>query len=163
LCQKFFQKVNDHLNEMACGYLLIKISPDLFIRENDDITVFQVNITRPRWVSFQLVILGVAIFPIKKMASNQKIGVVYGLLTPLPVDSPHLVNKKKIKVWVWPPNTDPHQEPTQRVLRCYWFLLHASALRNGQRVREVRQGPDGFLYGLTDDPYGSLIRLEPTG
>ena len=31
----------------------------------------------------------------------------------------------------------------------------------GQRVRDVRQGPDGLLYILTDDPNGQLIRLEP--
>ncbi|PZV07106.1 MAG: hypothetical protein DCF32_08185 [Leptolyngbya sp.] len=31
----------------------------------------------------------------------------------------------------------------------------------GQRVRDVRQGPDGFLYVLTDDPNGRLVRLEP--
>jgi glucose/arabinose dehydrogenase len=40
-------------------------------------------------------------------------------------------------------------------------VLAQSALRIGQRVREVRQGPDGLLYVLTDEPYGSLIRLEP--
>ncbi len=33
----------------------------------------------------------------------------------------------------------------------------------GQRVRDVRQGPDGFLYLLTDAPRGQLIRLEPVG
>jgi aldose sugar dehydrogenase len=33
----------------------------------------------------------------------------------------------------------------------------------GQRVRDVRQGPDGLLYILTDDSDGRLIRLEPTG
>jgi len=33
----------------------------------------------------------------------------------------------------------------------------------GQRVRDLRQGPDGFLYLLTDDPRGQLIRLEPAG
>lgn len=33
----------------------------------------------------------------------------------------------------------------------------------GQRVRDVRQGPDGLVYVLTDDPNGQLIRLEPTG
>jgi glucose/arabinose dehydrogenase len=33
----------------------------------------------------------------------------------------------------------------------------------GQRVRDVRQGPDGFLYLLTDAPRGRLIRLEPVG
>jgi aldose sugar dehydrogenase len=31
----------------------------------------------------------------------------------------------------------------------------------GQRVRDVRQGPDGLLYILTDDANGRLIRLEP--
>jgi len=31
-----------------------------------------------------------------------------------------------------------------------------------QRVREVRQGPDGFVYILTDENAGGLFRLEPT-
>ena len=31
----------------------------------------------------------------------------------------------------------------------------------GQRVRDVRQGPDGLLYILTDEDNGELIRLEP--
>ncbi len=31
----------------------------------------------------------------------------------------------------------------------------------GQRVRDVRQGPDGLLYVLTDAQDGQLIRLEP--
>jgi len=31
----------------------------------------------------------------------------------------------------------------------------------GQRVRDVRQGPDGLLYILTDEDNGRLIRLEP--
>jgi len=31
----------------------------------------------------------------------------------------------------------------------------------GERVRDVRQGPDGFLYLLTDNPKGRLIRLSP--
>ncbi len=30
-----------------------------------------------------------------------------------------------------------------------------------QRVREVRQGPDGFVYLLTDEDPGALLRLEP--
>ena len=29
------------------------------------------------------------------------------------------------------------------------------------RIRDVRQGPDGFLYLLTDAPNGLLVRLEP--
>ena len=32
----------------------------------------------------------------------------------------------------------------------------------GQRVRDVRQGPDGLIYVLTDSDHGQLIRLEPT-
>ena len=31
-----------------------------------------------------------------------------------------------------------------------------------QRIREVRQGPDGFLYLLTDEDAGALLRIEPT-
>ncbi len=31
-----------------------------------------------------------------------------------------------------------------------------------QRIREVRQGPDGLLYLLTDEEPGVLLRLEPT-
>jgi glucose/arabinose dehydrogenase len=30
-----------------------------------------------------------------------------------------------------------------------------------QRIREVRSGPDGFIYLLTDDDDGKLLRLEP--
>ncbi|HWP64590.1 MAG TPA: PQQ-dependent sugar dehydrogenase [Candidatus Limnocylindria bacterium] len=31
----------------------------------------------------------------------------------------------------------------------------------GRRIRNVRQGPDGLLYLLTDHPDGQLLRLEP--
>lgn len=31
----------------------------------------------------------------------------------------------------------------------------------GQRIRDVREGPDGWLYVLTDDRDGQLIRLQP--
>jgi len=31
----------------------------------------------------------------------------------------------------------------------------------GQRVRDVRQGPDGYIYVVTDDPKGSLYKIEP--
>ena len=31
----------------------------------------------------------------------------------------------------------------------------------GARIRDVRTGPDGFLYLLTDHPDGKLLRLEP--
>lgn len=33
----------------------------------------------------------------------------------------------------------------------------------GERIRDVRDGPDGFLYLLLDAPQGSLVRLEPGG
>lgn len=29
------------------------------------------------------------------------------------------------------------------------------------RIRDVRAGPDGFLYLLTDESNGKLVRLEP--
>lgn len=31
----------------------------------------------------------------------------------------------------------------------------------GQRIREVREGPDGLLYLLTDHDRGALLRVEP--
>ena len=30
-----------------------------------------------------------------------------------------------------------------------------------QRIREVRQGPDGYLYLLTDEKEGAVLRIEP--
>jgi glucose/arabinose dehydrogenase len=30
-----------------------------------------------------------------------------------------------------------------------------------RRVRDVRQGPDGFLYVLTDHSPGQVLRIEP--
>jgi glucose/arabinose dehydrogenase len=30
-----------------------------------------------------------------------------------------------------------------------------------QRIREVKQGPDGFLYALTDETFGAVLRIEP--
>jgi glucose/arabinose dehydrogenase len=30
----------------------------------------------------------------------------------------------------------------------------------GQRIRDVRQGPDGFMYALTDQSAGALLKLE---
>ena len=36
-------------------------------------------------------------------------------------------------------------------------LLHGS----GERIRDVRQGPDGLLYMVTDSPQGRLLRLQP--
>lgn len=33
----------------------------------------------------------------------------------------------------------------------------------GERVRDVRQGPDGFIYVLTDETAGRMLRLQPRG
>ena len=40
-------------------------------------------------------------------------------------------------------------------------VISQTALRIGHRVRDVRQGPDGLIYVLTDESDGHLIRLEP--
>lgn len=40
-------------------------------------------------------------------------------------------------------------------------IIRQQSIRIGQRVRDVRQSPDGFLYVLTDENNGKLIRLEP--
>jgi glucose/arabinose dehydrogenase len=38
---------------------------------------------------------------------------------------------------------------------------HKLLAQLGERVRDVRQGPDGWLYLLTDSPRGRLLRLVP--
>jgi glucose/arabinose dehydrogenase len=30
-----------------------------------------------------------------------------------------------------------------------------------QRIRDIRQGPDGLLYLLTEEDQGALLRIEP--
>ena len=30
-----------------------------------------------------------------------------------------------------------------------------------QRIREVKPGPDGYLYALTDETFGAILRVEP--
>lgn len=42
-------------------------------------------------------------------------------------------------------------------------IVHEERLLERQvgRIRDVRQGPDGYLYLLTDAPNGQLLRLEP--
>ncbi|MDY7014860.1 MAG: PQQ-dependent sugar dehydrogenase, partial [Cyanobacteriota bacterium] len=42
-------------------------------------------------------------------------------------------------------------------------VTNEESISIGQRVRDVRQGPDGLLYVLTDERNGQLIRLEPVG
>jgi len=36
-------------------------------------------------------------------------------------------------------------------------------IERGQRVRDVRQGPDGMLYIVTDEDDGELWRISPAG
>lgn len=40
-------------------------------------------------------------------------------------------------------------------------VIAQESIHIGQRVRDVRQGPDGLLYVLTDHGNGRLIRIEP--
>ncbi|MDJ0591522.1 MAG: PQQ-dependent sugar dehydrogenase [Pleurocapsa sp. MO_226.B13] len=42
-------------------------------------------------------------------------------------------------------------------------VLSEESIPIGQRVRDVRQSPDGMLYVLTDEPNGALIGIEPEG
>ena len=30
-----------------------------------------------------------------------------------------------------------------------------------QRIREVKPGPDGFIYAITDEPFGAVLKIEP--
>jgi glucose/arabinose dehydrogenase len=41
-------------------------------------------------------------------------------------------------------------------------VIRESVLPIGARVRDVRQGPDGFLYVLTDEAEGRLLRVAAT-
>jgi glucose/arabinose dehydrogenase len=41
-------------------------------------------------------------------------------------------------------------------------VLEEREIRTGKRVRDVRQGPDGHIYIITDERNGELIRLKPT-
>lgn len=42
-------------------------------------------------------------------------------------------------------------------------IADQSALRVGTRVRDVREGPDGAIWVLTDESNGRLFRFEPAG
>jgi glucose/arabinose dehydrogenase len=45
-----------------------------------------------------------------------------------------------------------------------WEELHRESMLREleQRIRDVRQGPDGFLYVLTAENDGALLRIEPS-
>jgi glucose/arabinose dehydrogenase len=40
-------------------------------------------------------------------------------------------------------------------------VVGEEAIEVGRRIRDVRQGPDGFLYLLTDETPGLIMRVEP--
>lgn len=40
-------------------------------------------------------------------------------------------------------------------------VVGEEAIEVGRRIRDVRQGPDGFLYLLTDESPGLILRVEP--
>jgi glucose/arabinose dehydrogenase len=43
-------------------------------------------------------------------------------------------------------------------------LRRESLLRDlHQRIRDVRQGPDGLIYVLTDEDEAALLKIEPRG
>jgi glucose/arabinose dehydrogenase len=43
-----------------------------------------------------------------------------------------------------------------------WELRRESLLTElHQRIRDVRQSPDGLLYVLTEEENGALLRIEP--
>jgi aldose sugar dehydrogenase len=56
----------------------------------------------------------------------------------------------------------------QRILRLViedQEVVHAEELLHGVvgRIRDVRQGPDGYIYVLSDENDGGLYRIEPAG
>ena len=53
------------------------------------------------------------------------------------------------------------QDVRRVVLDAQGRVVEQKALRVGQRVRDVRVGPDGLLYVLTDEKAGRLLRFEP--
>jgi aldose sugar dehydrogenase len=40
-------------------------------------------------------------------------------------------------------------------------VVRQERLAIGRRIRDVKQGPDGFLYAITDEANGRLLRIEP--
>jgi aldose sugar dehydrogenase len=42
-------------------------------------------------------------------------------------------------------------------------VTHEERIRMGLRIRDVRQGPDGAVYLLTDESAGEILRLTPAG
>ena len=52
-------------------------------------------------------------------------------------------------------------EEVRRIMLDGERVVGEEKLPIGKRVRDVRQGPDGYLYLLTDEPNGQLLRITP--
>lgn len=58
----------------------------------------------------------------------------------------------------------PRTGQIQRIVfnDCWEELRREPMLRElGQRIRDVREGPDGLLYVLTAEDDGALLRIQP--
>jgi glucose/arabinose dehydrogenase len=53
-------------------------------------------------------------------------------------------------------------EQVRRIVLDGTRVVNEEKLTIGQRVRDVRQGPDGYLYVLTDEDNGALLRILPS-
>ncbi len=53
-------------------------------------------------------------------------------------------------------------QQVRRILLDGARVIGEEKLRIGERVRDVRQGPDGYLYLLTDEDDGALMRIVPS-
>ena len=54
-------------------------------------------------------------------------------------------------------------EQVRRIILDGEQVIGEEALTIGRRVRDVKQGPDGYLYILTDHEDGELMRIIPDG
>ena len=61
------------------------------------------------------------------------------------------------------PKDAPNRAEASRLSAELAARYHRLLADLGQRVRDVREGPDGLLYLLTDERNGQLIRLLPPG
>ncbi len=62
--------------------------------------------------------------------------------------------------WLWgAPMTGHFQRITLSDEGCRWHVSRSSDLH--QRIRDVRPGPDGNLYVLTDQDPGAVLRISP--
>lgn len=54
-----------------------------------------------------------------------------------------------------------YQDVRRTILDASGRVVGHESMRIGQRVRDVRQGPDGMIYVLTDETHGRIFRLSP--